>query len=112
MPHFVGSRVKIPCDGFKWNPEFRNTYLYWSICTNCKVQGDLITSTTFITAEHWETDYPNDSFKGRLDISVPSGDLIILETQKRDEGLYTCEFIGGVPNQHQLLLHGKFLHTL
>ena len=111
-PRFVGSLVTIPCYGFKWKPEFRNTYLHWSICANCKGQWDLIASTIIFAADQWNICHYSNSFKGRVNISVPTGDLIILTTEKRDEGLYKCEFMDSTPNQHQLVLHGKFFYNL
>ena len=112
-PIFVGSLVKIPCHGFKWNPDFRNAYLHWSMRANYTVteQRELITSTIFVT-EDWETHCHNDFFKGRVSVSVPSGHLIISKTRKGDQGLYKCEFINSAPNQHRLLLYGKFSHNV
>ena len=109
---FLGSRVNLPCVGFVRSNYGRVAQLLWSKCAECGGQWHRIAQIDMISFGHNDPDDGPSVLGGRGTISRHSGDLIIHEVEKRDEGLYRCDPTGPVEAELQLLVKGHGLYRI
>ena len=103
---FPGKAVTLPCEGFIANRNSDVTTLEWRKCVRCKGYWSSVSMTLFDDPQDIKNFFKSELDRHRAKVTLPSGNLTIMEFEINDAGLYQCVWENSEPKTMQLKLYG------